>query len=224
MSQDDPGLLSSQAPLEIAAPETLSELLEWRQSLRDWGWRPSWECCEELRRICAPGKLPALGYRCDGFGSATGELLPIPREDFFEFRLHEDPGGNHGQLSDTNLFTKWRGVRFPQQTKAVWLAALYAGELGAPAATVRSLATAPPPHVGVAGKRRRGPAPGTIRRHDYSALFPELERLMTTGLSLHGAAEELANGNKIPGSGTPTSRAKALARAYGAQKKLAETR
>ena len=70
----------------------------------------------------------------------------------------------------------------------------------------------PPP------RRRKGPAPGTVNRYEMSdrELYPELERLAKKCGSVTAAARQLADEEKIAGTGTSTkeSRARRLASRY----------
>ena len=64
---------------------------------------------------------------------------------------------------------------------------------------------------------RRGPAPGTVDRYREvdQVLYPELERIMLNyHKSTYAAAFELAEANKVQGSGTADSRAKRLAQRF----------
>jgi hypothetical protein len=112
---------------------TLVELLEWRESLSGCAWRPPWDHLEELRRLCHRGRVQAQGWRVDALGRSTGELQPTPAEAFFEYRLIKDLGSNHGQLVDRLSFPTWVNLRFLGDVRAVWQAALEAGDLEAPA-------------------------------------------------------------------------------------------
>jgi hypothetical protein len=64
--------------------------------------------------------------------------------------------------------------------------------------------------------KTRGPAPGTVDRYAASdrALYPEIAGLIATGLSMTAATEDLADADKIAGTGTKASRAKRLARRF----------
>ena len=67
---------------------------------------------------------------------------------------------------------------------------------------------------------RRGPKPGAVKRYapDDRALFPEILRLMSEEqLSLTAATQRLAENERVVGEGTPTSRARRLARLYKAE-------
>jgi len=66
----------------------------------------------------------------------------------------------------------------------------------------------------------RGPKPGAVKRYapDDRALFPEILRLMSEEqLSLTAATQRLAENERVVGEGTPTSRARRLARLYKAE-------
>jgi hypothetical protein len=76
-------------------------------------------------------------------------------------------------------------------------------------------ASAAPPAAG--GRRKRGPAPGTLDRYGKAdrALFPELRRIMRDEqVSVAAAATRLAEQGKVTGVGAPSSRAKRLAARY----------
>ncbi len=73
------------------------------------------------------------------------------------------------------------------------------------------------PAVGTAGKRRKGPQPGSVDRFGQSdeALFPEIDRITRESRkSVHAATLELALKGRIEGTGTDASRAKRLANRY----------
>jgi hypothetical protein len=83
-----------------------------------------------------------------------------------------------------------------------------------------------PPRPLAAGKdkpkRRSGPKPGTVRRHDDRdrALFPELEDIMATQhISTSAAARVLDQAGRIGGAGAPESRARRLQKLYAREKK-----
>jgi hypothetical protein len=79
----------------------------------------------------------------------------------------------------------------------------------------------------LAPKTRKGPIKGTVRRYDeaYAALIPEMERLMREQkVSRTAAALKLAEADRVPGTGMPSSRAKALLKFCRSQKERAGTR
>jgi hypothetical protein len=86
---------------------------------------------------------------------------------------------------------------------------------GATPATATSAPAEPAP-VPQPVRRKRGPKPDTIRRFDKAdrSLFPEIDRLMQTRMSLHAATLELAREKRVAGTGTDESKAARLRRAY----------
>jgi hypothetical protein len=92
----------------------------------------------------------------------------------------------------------------------------------------RNSAATPPgrwsPVLGESGslRKRKGPVPGTLDRYgkEDRALYPELERLMhQEHMSLTAAARQLADNSKVAGIGTAESRARRLAKRYGAEER-----
>jgi hypothetical protein len=141
----------------LAPRETLAELLEWRRSLPGYASRFPMEYEDELRRLCVSGRIPAQGYRVDELGRPVGGLQLVPATEFFELRLAKGLVENHGELWGPNRLC-WRGIRFSEQAKAVWLAALEAGDLGAPLAVGR------PPLTSQASRPDAAIAPTTAKR------------------------------------------------------------
>jgi len=69
--------------------------------------------------------------------------------------------------------------------------------------------------------RRKGPRPGAGRYHESDkALFGEMERLISSGMTPTGAALKLALAGQVDGGGTAESRGRRLARFYSRPKKL----
>jgi hypothetical protein len=63
---------------------------------------------------------------------------------------------------------------------------------------------------------RRGPKPGTLNRYKTAdrKLFPEIQRLLGEGVSLTSATQSLADNGRIGGAGTPSSRARRVAKLF----------
>ena len=79
-----------------------------------------------------------------------------------------------------------------------------------------------PLHNAASAKKRRGPKPGAISRYGKAdaALFPDMDRLINTGSSVHGAAKKLVEDNLVAGDNTSDdSKARRLARAFGKNRK-----
>jgi hypothetical protein len=179
----------------MAPRETLAELLEWRRSLPGYALRFPMEYDDELRRLCASGRIPAQGDRVDELGRPMGGLQLVPATEFFEFRLAKELAGNHGELWAQNRLC-WRGIRFSEQAPVVWQAALEAGELGAP------LAAGEPPLTSQASRPDATIPPTTAKRpkasiNDAKHLAEMLSMLADErAVSVNDAANLVAEGFK----------------------------
>lgn len=223
-------------------PKTLAELLEWRSSLPGWKWRSAWDCLEELRRLCARARIVTQGRRVlDGFGLQVGEPQPVPAEAFVDFKLWEDILTNHGELRGRGVVAHWTDLRFPNDTRHVWQAALEAGEIRAPRASSplpeaaqlipaaetpggepALAAAAHPP----AAKRKRGPSKGSGGRRKGSSVYeaadtPLIKKMHAaireaenngSTLSPYAAAKQVAD--QAAGAGSFDSKVSRLTRTY----------
>jgi len=190
-----------------ASPQllTLTELLEWRAGLPGWGWRSPWDYLEELRRICQWSRVEVLGNPVDE-RLINNEPRVVPARAFFDYRLDQQPGSNHGQLSDRLFVPKWQNLQFPSETRAVWRAALEADELGATRSAHWQSAASPPladsgvptsapatteafaPAPKLRGKRGRPRGSGAI---DDKAQLDQMRSLLADGsvASVYAAAQ-----------------------------------
>lgn len=187
-------------------PQTLTELLEWRQSLPGWVRRSTSDYLDELRRVCQWGRSEARGIQLDELlRPARNEPQLVPATAFFDYRLDRQLD-NHGQLSDHLSFPKWQSLQFSSQTCAMWRAALEAGELNAPRSAAAALPALPTPVAPAAtpasdaptqtqrggGKGGRRPGSGAI--DDSQWLARMLELLATgTATSVNAASKMVAH-------------------------------
>jgi hypothetical protein len=199
--------------------QTLAELLEWRARLPGWEWRPAWDYLEELRRLCEWGRIEVYGHQVDELWRRpiSDEPDRVPRSAFFDYRLDQQLGGQHGQLSDHLSSPKWQNLRFFGDTPATWQAALESGELNAPKLAIASATsassptpvatanTAPPPASNATNSSTPAPRPPPIRGRrrgsgaiDDSGLLDRMLGLLVAGsaVSVNDAASKVAAGAK----------------------------